>query len=286
MEAMLASLIVDQQEMVKHFDGHLDRHSGQQERHRAELESLKTQGDKHSHNQEEIISECEFLKAQILSMEGQLCRCGKESPKWKGKGVVSNPLEYESEVLGSYHCPQGTLSSRSSYHQDTSPIPVPVPEPTGRSLTISTQELSDKENVVPKAVKSAPILMELISVVEETESDREVREVSNKMDNKVCWKIFHQRCWMKRKGTHPYAGGHQGFPQLGCEINLRQNTRRVIKAERCQRDHGASCWGRGCATSLELSDRSSPPGGSSGDDNGGVESSNLGVVSPTPHLVW
>ena len=28
---MLASLIVDQQEMVKHFDGHLDHHSGCQE---------------------------------------------------------------------------------------------------------------------------------------------------------------------------------------------------------------------------------------------------------------
>ena len=73
METMLASLIMDQQEMVKHFDGHLDRHSRQQECHRAKLESLKTQGDKHSNNQEEIVSECEFLKAQILLMKSQLC---------------------------------------------------------------------------------------------------------------------------------------------------------------------------------------------------------------------
>ena len=76
METMLASLIVDQQEMVKHFDGRLDCHSRRQERHRAELESLKTQRDKHSNNQEEIVLECEFLKAQILSMESQLC-CGE-----------------------------------------------------------------------------------------------------------------------------------------------------------------------------------------------------------------
>ena len=33
METMLASLIVDQQEMVKHFDSHLDHHSSQQEHH-------------------------------------------------------------------------------------------------------------------------------------------------------------------------------------------------------------------------------------------------------------
>ena len=73
METMLASLIMDQQEMVKHFDGRLDCHSRRQECHRAELESLKMQGDKHSNNQEEIVSECEFLKAQILLMESQLC---------------------------------------------------------------------------------------------------------------------------------------------------------------------------------------------------------------------
>ena len=73
METMLASLIMDQQDMVKHFNGRLDRHSGRREHHQAELESLKTQGDKHSNNQEEIVLECEFLKAQILSMESQLC---------------------------------------------------------------------------------------------------------------------------------------------------------------------------------------------------------------------
>ena len=73
METMLASLIVDQQEMVKHFDGRLDHHSGRREHHQAKLESLKTQGDKHSNNQEEIVLECEFLKAQILSMESQHC---------------------------------------------------------------------------------------------------------------------------------------------------------------------------------------------------------------------
>ena len=192
METMLTSLIVDQQEMVKHFDGRLDCHSGRQERHWSELESLKTQGDKHSNNQEEIVSECKFLKAQILLMEGQLCRCGKESPKWKGKGVASDPLEYKSEASGSYHCPQGMSSSQSSFRQDASPIPVPVPEPTGCLLTISTQEPSDKENVIPKAVKSAPILMELIPVIKETTSDREARKVSDEMDNKVRWKIFHQ----------------------------------------------------------------------------------------------
>ena len=171
METMLASLIVDQQEMVKHFDGCLDRHSRRQE------------GDKHSLNQEEIVSECEFLKAQILSMEGQLCCCGRESLKWKGKGVASDPLEYESEASGSYHCPQGTSSSRSSFCQDASPIPVPVPEPSGHSSTISTQEPSDKENLIPKAVKPAPVLMELIPVIEENESNREAREVSDEMDN-------------------------------------------------------------------------------------------------------
>ena len=220
METMLASLIVNQQEMVKHFNGCLDHHSGRQERHQSKLESLKTQGDKHSNNQEEIFSECEFLKAQLLSMEGQLCRCGKESPKWKGKGVASHPLEYESEASGSYHCPQGTSSSRSSFHRDTSPIPVPVLEPTGCSSTISTQEPSDKENVVPKAVKPAPVLMELTPVVEETESNQEAREVSDEMDNEVRRKIFHQCCWTKRKETHPYAGGRHGFPQLGVEIDL------------------------------------------------------------------
>ena len=222
METMLASLIVDQQEVVKHSDGPLDHHSRQQERHRAELEFLKTQGDKHSSNQEEIVSECEFLKAQILLMEGQLCQCGKESPKWKGKGVASNLLEYESEASGSYHCPQGTSSSRSSFHQDTSPIPVPVPEPTGHLSTISSQGPSDKENVVPKAAKPAPVLLELIPVIEETESDQEAREVSDKMDNEVHWKIFCQQCWTKRKEAHPYAGGHRGFPQFGCEINLQR----------------------------------------------------------------
>ena len=97
---MLTSLIIDQQEMVKHFDGYLDCHSRQQEHHRSELEALKTQSDKHSHNQGEIVSKCEFLKAQLLLMEVQLCRCGKDSPKWKGKGVTSDPLEYELETLG------------------------------------------------------------------------------------------------------------------------------------------------------------------------------------------
>ena len=173
METMLASLIVDQQEMVKHFNGHLDCHSGRQERHRAKLESLKTQGDKYSHNQEEIVTECELLKAQILLMEGQLCHCGRESPKWKGKGVASDPLEYKSEASGSYHCPQGVSSSWSSFRQDASPISVPIPEPTGHSSTISTQEPRDKENIVPKAVKPTPVLLELIPVVEETGSDWE-----------------------------------------------------------------------------------------------------------------
>ena len=206
-ETMLTSLIIDQQEMVKHFDGHLDHHSGRQEHHQSELESLKTQGDKHSHNQEEIISECEFLKAQLLLMEDQLCQCGKESPKWKGKGVASDPLEYESETSRSYHRLQGTSSSWSSFCQNASPIPIPVSEPTGHSSTIPTQEPSDKENIIPKAVKPALVLMELIPVIEESESDRLVREVSDEMDNKVCQKIFHQRCWTKRKNTHPYAGG-------------------------------------------------------------------------------
>ena len=99
METMLASLIVDQQEMVKHFDGCLDHHSGRQERHQAELESVKIQGGKHSHNQEEIITECELLKAQILSMEGQLCRCGRESLRWKGKGCQGHSsLDAPSEL--------------------------------------------------------------------------------------------------------------------------------------------------------------------------------------------
>ena len=75
------------------------------------------------------------------------------------------------------------------------------------------QEPSDKENIVPKAVKSAPVLMELIPVVEETESDQLAREVSDEMDNKVRQKIFRQQCWTKRKESHPYAGGCQGFPQ-------------------------------------------------------------------------
>ena len=104
-------------------------------------------------------------------MEDQLYRCGKESPKWKGKGVASNLLEYESEASGSYHCPQGTSSSRSSFHQDASPIPIPVLEPTNCSSTISMVDPSNKENVAPKAVKPAPVLMELIPVVEETTSD-------------------------------------------------------------------------------------------------------------------
>ena len=192
METMLASLIVNQQEMVKHFNGCLDHHSGRQERHQSKLESLKTQGDKNSHNQEEIIVECKFLKAQILSMEGQLCRCRKESPKWKGKGVASDPLEYELEASGSYHCPQGTSSSWSSFRWDTSPIPIPVPEATGHSSMISTQESSDKENVVPKAVKPALVLIELIPVIEESKSDHLARDVSNEMDNEVHRKISHQ----------------------------------------------------------------------------------------------
>ena len=104
-------------------------------------------------------------------MEGQLCCCGKESPRWKGKGIASNPLEYKSETLCSYHCPQGTSSSWSSFRQDASPIPIPIPEPSNRSSTISTAEPSDKENVVPKAVEPAPVLLELIPVVEETASD-------------------------------------------------------------------------------------------------------------------
>ena len=87
---------------------------------------------------------------------------------------------------------------------------------------------SDKENVIPKAAKPTLVLMELILVIEETESDQEVREVSDEIDNEVRWKIFRQRCWTKRKQTHPYAGGHRGFPQLGAEINLQRNTRRVI----------------------------------------------------------
>ena len=134
--------------------------------------------------------------------------------------MASDPLEYESEVSGSYHCPQGMSSSQSSFCQDASPIPLPVPEPTGRSSTISSQGPSDKENIVPKAVKPTPVLMELIPVIEETESDWEAREVSDEMDNEVRRKIFRQRCWMKRKQTHPYAGGRRGFPQLRCEVNL------------------------------------------------------------------
>ena len=85
---------------------------------------------------------------------------------------------------------------------------------------ISTQEPSNKENIVPKAVQPAPVLMELIPMIEETKSDRLAREVSDKMDNEVRQKIFRQRCWTKRKGAHPYTGGRRGFPQLGCEINL------------------------------------------------------------------
>ena len=142
--------------------------------------------------------------------------------------MASNPLEYESEASRSYHCPQGTLSSQSSFCQDASPIPVPIPEPTGRLSTISMQGPSNKENVIPKAAKPTLVLMELILVIEETESDQEAREVSDEIDNEVRWKIFRQRCWTKRKQTHPYAGGHRGFPQLGAEINLRRNTRRVI----------------------------------------------------------
>ena len=134
--------------------------------------------------------------------------------------MASDPLEYESEVSGSYHCPQGMSSSQSSFCQDASPIPLPVPEPTGRSSTISSQGPSNKENIVPKAVKPALVLMELIPVIEETESDWEAREVSDKMENKVHQKIFHQRCWTKRKQTHPYAGGRHSFPQLRCEVNL------------------------------------------------------------------
>ena len=206
--------------MVKYFDGHLDHHSGRQERHRSELESLKVQGDQHSHNQGEIVSKCKFLKAQIMSMEDRLCQCGKESPKWKGKGIASDPLEYKSEMSSSYHCPQGTSSSQSSFHQDASPIPIPVLEPTNRSSTISSMGPSDKENVLPKAIEPALVLMELIPVVEETTSNREAREFSDEMDNEVCQKIYHQRCWTKRKATHPYAGGRCGFPQLGCEIEL------------------------------------------------------------------
>ena len=88
-------------------------------------------------------------------------------------------------------------------------------------MTISTQGPSDKENIIPKAVKPALVLMELIPVVEETESDRLAREVSDEMDNKVHQKIFRQRCWTKRRVVHPYAGGHQGFPQVQCEVDLQ-----------------------------------------------------------------
>ena len=73
METMLASLIVGQQEMVKHFDGCLDYHIGQYKHHCTELDALKRQRDKHVHNQEEIVLECEFLKGQLMLMEDQLC---------------------------------------------------------------------------------------------------------------------------------------------------------------------------------------------------------------------
>ena len=104
-------------------------------------------------------------------MEEQLCHCGWDSPRWKGKGVVSNPLEYKSEESRSYHCPMGMLSSRSSFCQNASPIPIPIPELSARLTTVSIPGPSDKENIVPKAIKPTLVLMELIPVVEETESD-------------------------------------------------------------------------------------------------------------------
>ena len=54
METMLASLIVGQQEMVKHFDGCLDYHISQYKHHCTELDALKRQRDKHVHNKQRL----------------------------------------------------------------------------------------------------------------------------------------------------------------------------------------------------------------------------------------
>lgn len=136
--SMVANLICDQAEMMTHFDGRLDRHSGSLAHHRTDLDGDKKEFLHLINNFKEVVDECEFLKGTIQEMQGKLCHCGSESPHWKGKGTEENPLEYTKGSDHSYHTPPLENSS-----------PVPVAE----LLLLADQSLLslDAKNTAPCA---------------------------------------------------------------------------------------------------------------------------------------
>ena len=75
-ETLLASLMVDQQDMTSHFEGRMDRHNGSLARHREGLDVNQREIERLNHNMKEVVDECVFLKMRIESMSDQLCHCG------------------------------------------------------------------------------------------------------------------------------------------------------------------------------------------------------------------
>ena len=75
-EEMVANLIVDQQAMAKAFQERGDRHSGNLERHRADLNAARKDIIRLKDNQSSIVDECSVLRTQVESMGVNLCRSG------------------------------------------------------------------------------------------------------------------------------------------------------------------------------------------------------------------
>jgi hypothetical protein len=65
--------------------------------HRWDIEQVRRTARMAQEEVEDLEAEVVILRAQADSMEGRLCRCGKQSPVWMGDGSAEAPLVLEGE---------------------------------------------------------------------------------------------------------------------------------------------------------------------------------------------
>jgi hypothetical protein len=104
--------------------------------------------------------------------------------------------------------------------------------PTDQSLPASDLESSAKENCCPKAREPAPVLMELVPIVEDRAGDTDAEMLSDQMDE-VRRAVLCQRAKRGRAKRGPYTGVFRGRRHRGRDLpserERRKTTRQLIQ---------------------------------------------------------
>ena len=167
-----------------------------------------------------------LMETQVMGMEDRLCRCGTRSV------VGGEEVEYVTPNETSPSSPFQGASPAGPSSPEPLPIREPPMPPADQSLPASDLESSAKENCCPRAREPAPILMELVPIVEDRAGDTDAEMLSDQMDE-VRRAVLCQRAKRGRAKRGPYTGVFRGRRHRGRDLpserERRKTTRQLIQ---------------------------------------------------------